>query len=313
MSGSAAGPRERRAIGIDVGGTKVAMALVREGGELGSIVRFENREAGDPGRLLMRVASECRRLLSLPEADGVEAIGIGLPELVDARGEVRSASTLPWTRADILAAFEGMPPVVLEADVRAAALAEARFGAGRGYRSMGYVTIGTGVSSCTVLDGTPLAGSHGSAQLLGSTEVPVRCPACGHRCGLVLEAVVGGPGIAASYGRLTGRTVRGAEEVIAAASAGDPAASQVLEEAGELLGSFLALYVGVVDPEVLVLGGGIGSTSGAYWDEVVRWTRRYIWAEHVRDIPILRAALGAASGIVGAGLAALEIDGGSVG
>lgn len=299
-------PACRQAIGVDVGGTKVAMGLVGADGTVGPTVRFENREAPGARELLALTAERCRRLLRDARGGTVVAIGLGLPELVDLDGRIRSSTSIAWTREEILEAFGGSPPVVLEADVRAAALAEARFGAGRGYRSVAYVTIGTGISSCHVLDGRPLAGGHGAAQLLGSTEVAARCPACGEHFPLVLERVAAGPGIAAAYARATGWGVERAEEVVAAESRGDLAAIEVLEEAAQVLGSFLALLVGVVDPEVLVLGGGIGASAGPYVEAVVRWARRYIWAEHVRGLPIRRAALGSAAGMIGAGVAALE-------
>jgi glucokinase len=295
----------RRAIGVDVGGSKVAIGLVGADGNLTASARIDNREASDPQELLARTVEGCRQLLERSQGVVVEAIGIGLPELVDLDGEVRSASSIPWRREEILDAFGDAPPVVLEADVRAAALAEARFGAGRGHRSVAYVTVGTGVSSCLVLDGEPMAGSHGAAQLLGSTGIAGRCPACGSRNPLVLEEVGAGPGLVSTYCRRAGRAASGAEEVVAAAEAGDPVAVEVLEEAGEILGSFLALLIGVVDPEVLVLGGGVGSAAGPYWDATVRWTRRYIWADHVRDLPIHRAALGPAAGVIGAATVAL--------
>jgi glucokinase len=296
----------RRAIGVDVGGSKVAVGLVGADGSLAAIQRLDNREAGNPRELLALTVEICRELLNRPEGASVEAIGVGLPELVDPHGEVRSASSIPWTRRQVLDAFGDELPVVLEADVRAGALAEARFGAGRGYRSVAYVTVGTGVSSCLVLDGQAMAGSHGAAQLLGSSEIVSRCPTCGSRTALVLERVAAGPGLVSTYSRRASRAASKAEEIVAAAESGDPVAAAVLDEAAEVLGSFLALLIGVVDPDVLVLGGGVGSAPGPYWDAIVRWTRRFIWADHVRGLPIHRAALGPAAGVVGAAMVALE-------
>ena len=294
------------AIGIDVGGTKTALGIVRPDGTLGPAHRIENAEAGGPGDLLAHVAECARHLASQVPAEAVAAVGVGLPELVDLGGEVRSATSVPWTRAQVLQALAGIAPVIIEADVRAAALAEAFFGAGRGYRSFGFVTVGTGISSCVVLDGRPYTGAHGAAQLLGSAPVTVRCPHGGSSLTMTLEDLSAGPAMAKRFQERTGIPVGGAEEVLAAEQLGNPEAKQIVADSAMSLGSFLALFANLLDPEAIVVGGGLGSAAGAYWELTVRAARDHIWAEHVRTIPIVRAALGPRAGVVGAGYAALR-------
>ncbi len=304
LPGTAASPA--LAIGVDVGGTKTALGIVGLDGALGPIQRIENGDASGPEDLLARVTERARDLASQAPAGTVEAVGVGLPELVDLAGEVRSATSVPWTRSQVLQALAGIAPVVIEADVRAAAVAEASFGAGRGYRSLGFVTVGTGISSCIVLDGRPYAGAHGAAQLLGSAPVTARCPHCGSSLTVTLEDLSAGPAMTKRFAERTGTQVGGAEEVLAAAHRGDPAAKQILADSATSLGSFLALFANLADPEVMVVGGGLGSAAGAYWELTVRAARDHIWAEHVRTVPILRAALGPRAGVVGAGYAALR-------
>ncbi len=294
------------AIGIDVGGTKIALGIVRPGGTLGPSERIENRDASGPEDLLACLTDRTRQMAARAAEGAVAAVGVGLPELVDLDGAVRSATSIPWTRSVLLQAFAGIAPVVIDADVRAAALAEACFGAGLGYRSFGFVTVGTGISSCLVLDGQPYRGAHGAAQLLGSAPVTVRCPHCGSSLRVALEDLASGPAVAKRFADRTGNPMGGAEELVAVADRGDSDAMEILADSARALGSFLALFVNLVDPDAIVVGGGLGSAGGAYWELVVRSARDHIWAQHVRTVPIVRAELGAQAGVVGAGYMALR-------
>jgi glucokinase len=292
------------AIGIDVGGTKTALGLVGPDGTVGSLERIENRDAGSSSELLTLVADRCRALAAVARP---VAIGVALPEVLDPAGELWSHVSIDWTREQILEALGPIAPVSLEADVRAAALAEARVGAGRGRTSVGFVSVGTGISAALVLDGTPYAGAHGTAQLLGSAELPVDCPHCGRSFrAAALEDVASGPALVAEYLDATGRRIGSGEELLALAANGDAEAARVVRRGAELLGGYVALLVNLVDPEIVVVGGGLGSAGGTYWAAVVASVREHIWAVHVREVPIVQAELGSSAGVVGAGLLALD-------
>jgi glucokinase len=167
------------AIGIDVGGTKTALGIVTTDGALASPRRLENREVPDARALLAAVAAEARALAEqIESATRLAGIGVGICELVDRDGEIRSSASIPWTRADVVDTLGPLGAVTLEPDVRAAALAEARLGAGRPFASFVYVTVGTGISHCLVDGGVPYLGSHGIAQLVGSSSVTIPCRRC---------------------------------------------------------------------------------------------------------------------------------------
>jgi glucokinase len=246
---------DHAAIGIDIGGTKIAVGSVFADGRLEH--RTEIATAGAPLDDVVAAA-----------APGAVAVGVGICELVDNEGKIRSAESVSWTAADLAAALGGLGPVTVEADVRAAAVAEARFGAGRPFSSFVYLTVGTGISHCLVVDGEPYRGAHGFAQLSGSAALSFRCPHCGERVRLSVEDVASG-----------------------AALARDESA----------LGSLVALLVNVLDPEAVVVGGGLGSAPGAYWDGLVGAAREHVWADGAGDLPIVQAGLGADSGVIGAG------------
>jgi glucokinase len=270
---------ESVAIGIDVGGTKVAVGAVFGNGRLEHLTRIPTARATLEGLTLAagRVAEE------LEGRAGVAGVGIGICELVDDDGRIRSSESVSWTAAELDDAFGAFGPVTVEADVRAAAIAEDRFGAGRPFASFLYVTVGTGISHCLVLDGEPYRGAHGFAQLSGSAPLSLVCPHCGSHVRLSAEDVASGAALERADGNST-----------------------AVENAAATLGSFLALLVNVLDPAAVVVGGGLGSATGTYWRALVRATREHIWAEDVRRLPIVQAGLGANSGVIGAGWAALR-------
>jgi glucokinase len=194
--------------------------------------------------------------------------------------------------------------VVTETDVRAAAIAEAHLGAGQDYRLWVYVTVGTGISCCLVQNGRPLAGARGNALVMASSPLSVLCPSCGTHVEMVLEEFAGGPALARRYNEATGCSTTRAEEVLAAAAGGQPAAVEVVRTAGEALGNSIAFLANVLDPEAVVIGGGLGQAEGLYWTSLVDSMRRHIWADTTREIPVLRASLGNDAGFIGAAIAA---------
>ena len=292
------------AIGLDVGGTKIAGGIVAFPG--GQVLARRNlpTQAWRGGAAVLADALRLAEEL-LGQAGGLEVlgIGIGVAELVDADGEIVSDQAIPWRGLPVQASFARLAPTIIESDVRAAALAEARFGAGRPFRLFAYVTVGTGISSCLVQDGQPYTGARGNALILASSPLTTTCPHCGTVLRPVLEAFASGPALVARYNQLAGgQTTRG-EEVLAAVAAGDPAAVEVVRTAGEALGVSIGWLVNVLDPEAMIVGGGLGLAGGLYWDSMMGSARAHIWAEATRDLPILPAALGADAGVIGAAAA----------
>jgi predicted NBD/HSP70 family sugar kinase len=290
-------PEARIALGVDVGGTKVALVLLDADGVVVAERRLVNREYPDPTVLLETVGQAAAAL-----ADGrsLERVGVGICELVVFSGEIESSTTIPWTRADLERALSGIGPLTLDADVRAAAHAEAVFGAGRPFDSFGYVTVGTGISSTFVRDGEPWIGAHGAAQLLGTARLTLPCPHCDRMLDMSLEDVASGAGIVRRYRERSGVEVNGSADVIQAADGGDADAETVLSEAADTLGSFIAFFVNLLDPHAMVIGGGLVSGPSPFRERVVAASRSRIWASSARSTPILLGELGANAGAIGA-------------
>jgi glucokinase len=295
-------PEEAWAIGLDVGGTKTAGGLVRfPSGEVITRRRVPTGEGRGAGEIFTDAVEIARELAgALPAGCRLAGIGLGVPELVDLDGRITTGSVIDWRSEPLADRFRAIGPVWAESDVRAAALAEAMFGAGRPYRLFVYVSIGTGISSTFVQDGRPFAGARGNAVVLASSPISTLCPKCETWVRTPLEEFASGPGIVRRYNLGQPRAPASqAEQVLAAASAGDPSAARVVREAGEALGAAVGLLANVLDPHAIVIGGGLGLAGGLYWESLVDSTRRHIWADTTRNLPILPAALGSGAGFVG--------------
>ncbi len=291
------------AIGLDVGGTKIAGGIVAfPAGQVLTrrIIPTQPERGGEA--VLLDTLELARQLIADAVAAGMEPVGVGMGvcELVDPHGQITSSQTIDWNGQPIQSRLAALAPAVVESDVRAAALAEARLGAGRGFRNFAYVTVGTGISYTLMLDGRPYAGARGNALVLASGALTYVCPACGVTADVVPEEIASGPGLVAAYNRRhPGQAQRG-EDVIAAAALGDPDAIHVVRSCGEALGNVVGFLVNVVDPQAIVVGGGLGLAGGLYWDSFVAATRQHIWADAARDLSIMPAALGVDAGIIGA-------------
>jgi glucokinase len=256
------------ALGVDVGGTKIAAARVDV--ERGAVLA-SRRRATAPARGSDAVLADCRALID-ELGDGVVAIGLAVCELVGADGRVRSAETVDWRDVDLLATFDRV-----ESDVRAAAVAEARFGHGRDRPDFLYVSIGTGVSHCLMVDGRPRLGVHGSAIGTGAPLV---------------EQWSGGLALARRSGHAT------AEEALT-----DPAAAGVVEEGASRLGLALAALVNALDPGAVIVSGGLG-LNDRYRKRVEVALRAAVYDPEARELPFLPAGLRADAAVIGAAIEA---------
>jgi predicted NBD/HSP70 family sugar kinase len=256
------------ALGLDVGGSKIAVARVDV--ERGAILAARRIPTG-PQRGSDAVLADCRALAA-ELGDGVAATGLGVCELVDPSGRVRSAETVDWRDADLLGMFDWV-----ESDVRAAALAEARFGAGRDEPDFLYVSVGSGISHCLMTEAGPRLGVRGSAIGTGAPLVEE------WSSGLALA-------------RRTGH--EHAEDALA-----DPAAAAVVEDAARRLGLALASLVNALDPGAVIVGGGLGLHDG-YRERVEATLRAAVYDPAARHLPVLPAGLRADAPVIGAALAA---------
>ena len=295
------------AIGVDVGGTKIAAGLVTfPNGEVHGRQQVPTAPTHGGEAVFVTVRRLCEELVVVARSlnQHVDGIGIGICELVDRAGNVASENCVAWKSLPVRERLSKLAPTVIEADVRAAALAEARFGAGKPFKQFLHVTVGTGISCCLVLDGQPFTGAHGATGTMASSTWETVCEQCGHVGQRTLEEIASGPALVARYNRRCAAGAKTGQTVLVAAVAGDREAAEIVRSAGEALGSSVGLLVNVLDPEAVVLGGGLGLSGGLYWESFLASTRRHIWSDVYRDLPILQAATGLDAGLIGAAAAA---------
>jgi glucokinase len=288
-------------IAIDVGGTSAKLALVEA--ETGLIVRRATvptppREAAGAG--FLDAVGQAAEQLALSSA--IAAVGLSLCELVSHRGAIESGHRVPWTTGGVHDRLGRIAPVTIESDVRAAALAEARLGAGQGYDPFLYLNIGTGIAATLVIGRRPYRGAHGHALVIASGPTTSVCAQCGAISQSVLEDVAGGAGLAAHYRQAAGVSDVDGLEIVRRAGQGEPAACEIIGLAATELASTLGAVLGMIDPAALVVGGGLGAAHGAYFEALAPAIRHHVWSGRTRDIPILQAMLGSDAGLIGAAL-----------
>jgi glucokinase len=273
---------ERRVIGIDLGGTKLAAGVVS--GDL-TVHHRAQRPSHDVSeedllRLMVEVVEELRE--ENTGAAPVEAVGLGIPSLIDQRSGTAVVSVnLPIADVpirDLMTQQLGVP-VALDNDGNVAALAEQRFGAGRGKRDVILIGLGTGVAGGIIIDGTVFRGSRGSGAELGHITVLADGPRCQGNCPNLgcLETMASGTAMAryaneyaqqnpdSALGRelAAGRPVTGAT-ASELAHAGDEGGIAVLAKAGHYLGAGLVGISNTFNPEAIVIGGGAAAGSGDF-------------------------------------------------
>ena len=304
------------ALGLDVGGTNIGAGVVAFPGGVVILKRVTStlpkRNGGEILNDAVALADELAQCVS-SRGVRVGSVGLGVAELVDPKGRITSDQTIPWRGVPVASAFSHLGPVVVESDVRAAALAEALLGAGRPFRLFAYVTVGTGISYSLVEDQLPFAGARGNALILASSALTTTCPNCGEVVNEVLEQIGSGPALVSRYNaRVRGSVAARAEDVLERAASGESAAIDVVYQGGRSLGNSVGFLVNVLDPEAVVVGGGLGLAGGLYWTAFETATREHIWSDSARGLPILRAALGPDSGVIGAAAVAWQRKGGAV-
>ena len=296
-------PRGRARLGIDLGGTKIAGIVLDHDGATLAEARMP-APRGDYRATVEAVAGLALRLEA--EAGAPCTIGIGMPgSLSPATGLVRNANShwLNGRRFGIDLAERLERPLRIENDANCLAVSEAIDGAGAGARVVWAVILGTGVGSGIAIDGRALTGRNGIAGEWGhgplpdprDDERPGPASYCGRR-GCV-ETWLSGPGLAADHARRHGGTLT-SEAIVAAARDGDPGARETLATHLDRLGRAAAQVVNLLDPDVIVIGGGLSRIP-----ELIAGLPAAI-APHVFsdafDTPVRASLHGDASGVRGA-------------
>lgn len=302
-------------IGVDFGGTTVKLAAVRGADLLGPIERIPTREFASPETLIEAIGIRVEQLKK--NHPGIVAIGIGVPGAVDFdRGVTYNLTNVPgWSNVplrDKIAARTGLP-TVLENDANCAAYAEFRCGTARGLRNIVVVTLGTGVGGGLILNGDLYRGSQFAAGEIGQISVDYRGVDGPYGNFGALERYIGNQQIT----ELAARRFREAggerpesdcspESLAQAAATGDEIATGVWKEVATLLGTALASVVYLLNPDAIVIGGGVAHAGDVLFAPLRERMRSILSFEFYESLKILPAELGNTAGIVGGAALALN-------
>jgi glucokinase len=309
------------AIGVDVGGTKVAAGFVDPQGEIHQHTRVAMNSHGTAAEGLAAVTAAIDELLKLaPEAGSApRRIGICAPGPLDPHtGIVLNPPNVPCWRnfplaAEISSRYDGA--VKLENDAKAAGLAEAVWGAGRGYRNVFYTCIGTGIGAGILFDGHIYHGRTGAASEAGHLTIDYHGPLCG--CGKkgCIEALASGTAIgkkarariaerpghkSVMLDLASGKMDAVTSEIVGRAyAAGDPLAKKILLETVEVLTIWLGNIVDLLEPDVIIIGGGVATMLSPFFEEIRKQLPAWSLNKRCLEIPMAPARYGPEAGIAG--------------
>ena len=311
-------------VGIDIGGTKIAVSLGTPKGKVLDKTVFSAGKTKKASELISQIQSSISELLSARALKKQDVLGIGVavPGAIDPRQEIvlKSPNSPYWENFPIKPVLmrKFRVPAFVENDANAAALGERYFGLGQGVDHFLYITISTGIGSGIVVNGSLVRGEKGTAGEIGHMTVVrngFKCH-CGKRgC---LEAYSSGTAIAshtrrALQGGAKSRYFKGmklnqvtGQLVGQAANAGDRVAIQARRLAADFLGIGLANVINLLNPKRIILGGGVMENTNHFWVPMMKAVRREAWPMAFRSCEIVRSRLGKNVGDLGAMALVLE-------
>jgi glucokinase len=302
-------------IGLDIGGTKISGGVIDGNGLILARGRRDT-PAHDPAAIIEEAVNLIREL---SVEHKIDAVGVACAGFIDrSRSTVLFAPNLAWRDEPFKQRLESVLhlPTILENDANAATWGEFRFGAASEADDMVLLTVGTGIGGGIVVDGVLMRGAFGVAAELGHMRVVpggIRC-GCGNRgcweqyasgSALVREArelIVSGTPHAARLGEMCGGdpAALSGRDVTRAAVEGDPAAVELLADLGTWIGEGLASVAAILDPELIVLGGGVSEAGGLLIDPALAAFRRQLTGRgHRPEARFTVASLGNDAGMIG--------------
>ncbi len=300
--------------GIDVGGTTVKLAFFSEFGDMIAAWEIPTNTQNGGERILPEIAASVEAYMAHNGVTRSEVlgIGIGVPGPVDEKGIVNHCVNLGWGVKDLVGELEALTGMTVRAgnDANVAALGECWRGGGEGCRNMVMATLGTGVGGGIVVGGQVIHGVHGAGGEIGHLTLnPEETRPCGcgkYGCAEQYCSATGIVRVARDYlaahageSALREKAELTCKDIFDAGKAGDGAALAILEQVYEYLGRFLANVCCVVDPEVVVIGGGVSKAGQVLIDGIRKYYLKYIF-HAIRPVRFALAKLGNDAGAYGA-------------
>lgn len=280
-------------IGIDLGGTAIKLGRFSEDGKCRESLTLPTPQPATPEAVIQALVAAINAL----EITAVKAIGVGTPGPTDAAGKIAkiAINLVGWNDipvAELLEAKTGLPTIIAN-DANCAGLGEAWLGAGRNFRNLILLTLGTGVGGAIILDGKLFTGHQGAAGELGLISLNPEGPKCNSGNNGSLEQYVSVQAIR----RLTGLEPLELGEL---AEKGDRKALDFWQNYGKNLGIGLASLIYVLTPEVIIIGGGISASAKFFFPAALAEIERRVLPISRTGLQLLLAELGNQAGMVGA-------------
>lgn len=307
---------KKLAIGIDMGGTNIRLALVSDDGTIINSARYKTSAQEGRDAVISRLTSATSEMVVHGREHGtIIGIGIGAPGLIE-NGVVRCSPNLPgWENVPLQRSLEELLalPVALENDANAVAYGEKSFGAGKGFNSLVCITLGTGVGGGIILDGKIWRGAFGMAGEVGHMVIEPE----GHKCSC------GNRGCLETYASATA-IVRMAREAVDKGDAswdvsylttetlegfavnGDATALRLFSDAGRYLGIGIASLLHILNPDAVIIGGGVARAWNLFSPSMTEEINRRCFKEIAEKSKIMPASLGDDAGMLGAARLAFE-------
>ncbi|MBL7170797.1 MAG: ROK family protein [Candidatus Omnitrophica bacterium] len=296
------------AIGIDVGGTNLKFGLVNKNGKILKEIILPTLGHLGKGMVLKRVIEGIREISCGVKKNKILGLGLGTPGLVNIEGVVRGHTNISgWTNIPLKKILEkefGLPAFI-DNDVNVMTLAEWACGSAKGSQNVVCLTLGTGVGGGIIIEGKLYHGTGLSAGEIGHIPINFRGPKC--MCGNIgcLERYIGNRYIvdmAKKYFKKEKRSILTPELLAKRAKHGDRLALKVWDEVAECLAAALSGVVNFVNPEKIIIGGGVSNAGNVLFTPLRKKLRQKAMPIPVKNVKIIKAALGERAGIIGAAM-----------
>ncbi|WP_042222065.1 ROK family protein [Oceanobacillus manasiensis] len=294
------------AVGVDIGGTKTAIGIIDHAGKILSHTKIPTDQGIVPAEMIDRIIASIKVLLTdngLQESD-ITGIGVGAPGPLDVKnGLISCPPNLPqWVDIPVVHQFNQQfsVPVWLANDASAAAVAEKWIGAGTSANDFAYMTISTGIGAGFILNGELYTGARGNAGDIGHMAVDTRVEGtcdCGQKgC---FEYVASGTAIARLGTELMGKPLSSID-VFALYNEGDPDITSMVQEVFERIGMGCVTLINTLEPEFIVIGGGVSNVGEALFEAVNDYVSKYALSPLGRETRVVPSKLENNTGLIGA-------------
>jgi len=294
----------RYSIGVDIGGTKIAIAIVNETGNIKDQIILNTDTTVGPEVVIENINKEISNLIQVNDVliENIQGIGIGSPGPLDVRkGEITNPPNLPWRDVPIVQMVESYfdLPVKLENDANAATIAEQWIGAGTSFRNFVYMTVSTGIGAGIVSDGHLLIGGRGNAGDIGHTVVDPAFGKC--TCGQegCLEIVASGTAIAKNGSNIMGESLT-TKEVFDLYHSGNDKIVEFINHVFNRLGAGCVSLINTLDIEAIIIGGGVSNVGEPLFNALQNYIGHYALNPKGRETQVIPAKLKQDPGVIGA-------------